>query len=229
MTYIIAFVISVLLNLATSFLLMYAFDEPKIWKNEEDRSRLWEPKISHLLSSDKLKTLDHVGRELKISHYVEHVICPSYYYFVLRDETFPEKYGGSWITCLTFQFPTLFSAFFCLSESGLIGTDIICAIIVIASCSAGSFVLYKIYNKTLKIRDFNKTIDELFDLFERDKGCYDFDVPEKYAFNEFAINAHLSYLLSIKDTVRTRQVLKRYINFISLLLYALIFLPINFE
>lgn len=118
---------------------------------------------------------------------------------------------------------------FCLSKSGLIGTDIICAIIVIASCSAGSFVLYKIYNKTLKIRDFNKTIDELFDLFERDKGYYDFDVPEKYAFNEFAINAHLSYLLSIKDTVRTRQVLKRYINFISLLLYALIFLPINFE
>ena len=213
----IVFLVSVLLNLASSFLLMYAFDEPKIWKSEEDKLKLRKPETSDLLSAN----------EFSISSYVEQVICPAYYYFVLRNETFSErnKNSGSIMCGLFFQFPTLFLSYRGLYKTGIIESRSICYALVCVLCAIGSFVLYKIYINTLKIDKFEESMDSLYVLFAKNARDEKHDISPESAFNNFAIKFHMNYLLSIKETVRSRRVLRRYINSIALLIYILAFLP----
>lgn len=214
---IIIFLVSVLLNLASSFLLMYAFDEPKIWRSKDDKLKLRKPETSDLLTAN----------QFSLSSYVEQVICPAYYYFVLRNETFPEKNedSGSIMYGLFFQFPTLFLSYRGLYKTGIIESRSICYVLVCVLCAIGSFLLHKVYINTLKIDQFEESMDSLYLLFMKNTRDEKHDISPESAFNNFAINFHMNYLLSIKETVRSRRVLRRYINSIALLIYILAFMP----
>lgn len=219
-------VVAIILNFIISFALLYSFDSVELWDPGEyhtNEFRLTQPKVYDLIEPS----------ELDIERYVENEICPAYYYFILRSEIEEanKEAGG---TTSFYYTPIFLAPIFLVSTSGLysIGftqSKFLCYVISLALCVAIRAVASLIYKKTLKMPDCNMNKEPFAKHFEWRKEYKggneykEFNVSDETALNSEILNAHLSYLISIKDAVQRRKVVRSFVSVLGAAMYLLLF------
>ena len=180
-----------LVHLFTAFLCLYSNVSVKIWKNNKE-IRLKEPSLYDL----------DLANLLKVHSYVEIIIKPSHHYFVLRN-TIEAKtkdnsgYGSQFIlqaASLLFVIKYMREVFPLLNY---FTASVLSAIV----CVVGYLIVSMIYQKSnFSIAKFNYDEQDLKKEFVYDESEYPL-INEETAFNNFVINKHYQYLLSIESTV----------------------------
>ena len=215
-------IISMVIFFANAYLFMYILDRVDVerWKNYYD-IRLKQPSINDLNDTNEGKG--------KISEYIRDVICPANKYFSLkRDLAESQKdNGANSLFCLAIQFFLFFiivyNAMRVFPNMGMNDFWYCCIVgaVVIVICIIGYGIIFKIYNKTSNLPMWEYNSEDLKQKFITHKE--EFDISEENSFNNFVINFHYEYLLSIKESILFRTNIRKVIviasGIVNLLLY----------
>lgn len=212
-------IVGLLLHFSFAFLLMYSFDEGMVWKDAPDGLRLIQPSI-HDLRNPSSQVLDA---------YITQIICPSYLYFHLRSELIGSDRDRDWGSIgigLILQAPTLLLTVRGFRLLRPTSSTFLCWAIPIAICCLGCFLLHLLYRHTLAIPPFYCDSDSLKKDSEH-LAKFDTSYGESLdtALNHYVISIHLQYLLPLRKTIRTRQVIRRFLVACAFVAYALVYLP----
>ena len=202
-----------LVHLLTAFLCSYSLDSVKIWKDKE--IRLKEPSLYDLDLSDLLK----------VHSYVENIIKPSHHYFVLRN-TIEAKtkdnsgYGSQFIL----QASSLLFVIKYMREAFPLLNYFVASVISVIVCVVGYLIVSMVYQKSnFSIAKFNYGEQDLKNEFVYDESEYSL-ISKDAAFNNFVINKHYRYLLSIEGTVWHRATIRKILFALAAIIYVLFFM-----
>ncbi len=210
-------IIAIVAHLLTALLLMYSCDTAELWKDN----------VEIPLRQPSIHDLNNSADKYSINEYVKEIVCPSYYYFILKREIEELQEDRAVLAGITLQ---AFSFIFILKcatkvipnhdlSKSLYGILIISLSLIV--CCLGCYIIYKLYNKHCSIRNFSISIEELKKQFHYDKNG--FDISEEDAFNNFIIYHHHNYLRFIEDSVRRRNGIKKILVKIGIIVYFLFF------
>lgn len=215
-------IISVVIFFANAYLFMYVNDKANVesWKNYHD-IYLKRPSIDDLNETN--------GDKEKISKYIEEVICPANKYFSLKSylAEIQKDDGAQGLFCFGLQFFLFFiivyntmRVFPNMGMNDFWYCSLVGAIVIVV-CVIGYGIIIKIYNKTsaLPIWEYNsEDIKQQFITYKEE-----FDISEENSFNNYVINFHYNYLLSIKESILFRTNIRKVIltasAIVNLLLY----------
>jgi hypothetical protein len=207
-------IIWILVHLFTAFLCSYSNDSIKIWKDNKE-IRLKEPSLYDLDLADLLKA----------HSYVEDIIKTSHHYFVLRNtiEAQSKNYSG-YGTQFIVQVSSLLFIIKYMREIFSSLNYFTVSVISIIICVVGYLIVSMVYQKSnFSIAKFNYDEQELKNEFVYDESEYPL-ISEETAFNNFVINKHYHYLLSIEGTVWHRATIRKILSALATIIYVLFFM-----
>ena len=207
-------IIWILVHLFTAFLCSYSNDSIKIWKDNKE-IRLKEPSLYDLDLADLLKA--HI--------YVEDIIKTSHHYFVLRNtiET-QNKDNAGYGTQIILQASSLLFVIKYMREVFPLLNYFTASVISITVCVVGCLIVFMVYQKSnFSIANFNHGEQDLENEFVYDESKYPL-ISEDTAFNNFVINKHYHYLLSIESTIWHRATIRKILSALATIIYVLFFM-----
>ena len=202
-----------LIHCFTAFLLAYSNDNVKLWKSNNE-IRLKEPSLYDLDLYDMLK----------VHRYVEDIIKPSHHYFVLRSTIEKQnkddsRYGAA----IILQASSLLFVIKYMREVFPLLNYFTASVISVIACGIGCLIVSIVYQKShFSIANFDYNEQDLRNSFVYDESEYPL-ISEETAFNNFVINKHYHYLLSIESAVWFRSTIKKTLYALSAIIYILFF------
>ena len=229
-------IISFALHFVIAFALMYCCDKVDIGKwNDGKEIEVYKPSIHNLRFLNLLVLAEDVYMfdKYKLDNYVEKVLKPSHHYFLLKNDLSVYQENEGCVNELSAIVLQVFSLGFIVSNVTkafpnesmpklLYGVIII--VVCLAICCTGCYILWKLYKNRLALDTFYFSKESLRERFYYDESEY--DVSEEDAFNNFVIEYHYSYLLSIEDSVIFRKNIMKILSALSAIIYFLFFMQI---
>lgn len=225
---IVLILIAVALSAIVELLLQYAYDTPELWESDPNGDcdfKLSQPEISDIIEFTAENEKD------KLSAYVRQAICPSYYYFILRREiesTLP-SYSSEAFTLRPFiLLPLILTAFRGCYRASVTESEFLLWVLALALCVVPCVIVAAIYKRSrLKPNSFGYSKSQIVEKhFDHVKEHKYFPVSDDAAMNNYIIEWHLRYLLSIRDTVRRRSLIRGILSTIGIIAYILL-VPIS--
>lgn len=204
----------ILVHFFTAFLFLYSFDSAKLWKSNKE-IRLKEPSLYDL----------DFANLLKVHSYVENIIKPSHHYFVLRNTIEAQSKDDSGFgTLIILQASSFLFIFKYMREVFPLLNYFASSVISVIICVVGYLIVSMVYQKcNFSIKKFNCDEQDLKKEFVYDESKYPL-INEETAFNNFVINKHYQYLLSIESTLWHRATIKKILSALATIIYILFFM-----
>lgn len=210
-------VVLFLVYLTSAFLLAYAYDENYKWSDKPSNLNLRQPSLSDLLTDDKYLAEMYVSKE----------ICPAYFYFSLRAEIeAAAKRTGEWslLSYVMVYLASLMLFSMNLRTLGIIPQPFLCWLVSIILWIAAGFLVSFIYKRYFRLPSFSYNESH----YAIDKESIlsnetEYGESNEAALNNTVIRQHLSFLLSIKNTLFFRFSLARILGIIIGFIYFLFF------
>lgn len=207
-------IIWLLVHLFTAFLCSYSLDSAKIWKGNKE-IRLKKPSLYDLDLADLLK----------VHRYVEDIIKPSHHYFVLRNTIESQNKEDSGCgTLIILQASSLLFVIKYMREVFPLLNYFTASVLSVIVCVIGFLIVSMIYQKSnFSIAKFNYDEQDLKKEFVYDESEYPL-ISEETALNNFVINKHYQYLLSIESTIWHRATIRKILSALATIIYILFFM-----
>ena len=227
-------VIIFVIHCTISFLLCFAFDKAKLWKNKKEPT-LRKPSLNDLQISESSKQRYSDLSIFEYKEYINEIISPSHCYFNLLNEIKyyqnAENEAGSAVSTFFLQLCTVLLMTLELYKFHFT-TSFLCFLIALGVCLISFVIIKFIYSKTLCIEHFyydtGELIEEAKEKFEysQENKTLKFEISEEIYTNNYIIDVHNKYLNFIKETVFFRYHLRKILNKLGFLLYFLFFFTI---